>query len=261
MLVSDSEFITWLQQSHAELTVPSFMPSAQVGCCDGSAGCCRRSMRASITWLEAEAIWGEVKAWPIERRKSVALLAKSTVDEVSKKIDLTESTLNVAQLKQRESAMGAVSNPSCPLLVAVNVGGKPTWGCSVYGVRPLICAGFGGSCKMVVSGQDDAGKPIIDPVFLGCDTAFDAAKENLENQWVNYGFLENQMYDRVSPKIRAGDKVVARPPIIMKPIPFWLADLTDENGDLTNPRDIFSSIRASLESLLEDAKSNIPSEK
>jgi hypothetical protein len=34
---------------------------------------------------------------------------------------------------------------------------------------------------------------------------------------------------------------------VAKPIQFWIVDLADESGDITNPFDVFNKIRAMIE--------------
>jgi hypothetical protein len=41
-----------------------------------------------------------------------------------------------------------------------------------------------------------------------------------------------------------------RAPMPMKPIAFWLRDLTDGSGDITNPTDLFGRIRAMMRDAL-----------
>lgn len=254
-MVSSENFLEWLRGAHSQLKIDAFMPSSRPGCCDGNAHCCRRAMSASVTWLEAEAIWGSIKNWPEADRRALAVRAKKMVDELEKKIASDKDVIDYRELKAREAALRSVSDPTCPLLV-IKDGQSPL--CGVYDSRPLICAGFGGSCKVIPTGRDENNRPTTEVVFLGCDTAYEAASAVQENyEWINYGAIESNLFNLVAPPVKTGPSLVSRPGVIMKPIPFWIVDLTDDGGDLTNPLSIFDNIRRQLEGLLNAANKNL----
>lgn len=234
----------YLEVDKALNPVPEWLPCRGRGCCTGDDRCCREDMATSITWWEMEGLWEFViRHWTATQRRAVAARAKAQMDAVFAANPLAlrltgEETMSLLDLKQIEATLQTVEH-SCPMLERDAEG--HTHGCAAYAVRPLICRGFGQTVRLVNSGRAGAdGRPVTEPAFSGCDLSFEAARAHPDQGWVNYSGLEQILLNVVAPRLGG-----FRAPLVAKPIPAWLVDLTDETGGL-NPRDIFNSIRAMI---------------
>lgn len=243
-LPSVEDLLAFYAHSDQQLQAPDWMPCNQKGCCTGDAECCRTALAASITWLEMEAAWSLIRDWPPERRRAAYRRAKTQVEAVrAADPDLIEglersSMHPVLAIRQLGEALQSLTDHVCPLL-------QNDFTCGVYGSRPLVCRAFGHSA--IHRAGDAQG------TFCGCDHAFKAIQEHPDQEWPNYGGLEHTLLDLAAPR-----KGVFRSPLIVKPIPFWIVELADESGDLTNPDNIFTRIRDMIEQALANAPSSLP---
>ena len=221
-----------------------WMPCLKKGCCTGDAYCSRHSMAASIAYTEMEALWDAIRGWPEANRRRAAEVARAQYDLALAQTGLASKTeaetISLFELKQFEEALSA-GNHVCPILNDDPT--SPDYNtCRAYAVRPLVCRAFGQAAVTVSRGKDSDGAEMMDAPFCGCDTAFAAAQEHPDHLFTNFTALKNILLEVAAPKVVG----VGRVPLVAKPIPAWLVDLTDDSGDLTNPRDIFNSIRAMI---------------
>lgn len=227
---------------------PDWLPCNKAGCCTGDARCCREDMATSITWYEMEGIWNYVlKELPEAQRRAILAQAQGQMNAVFvanpgiiEKVESAQGTVTLGDIKQIEATLQTVEHV-CPLLDQDP--NSPTFNqCGVYAVRPLICRGFGQTVRMVPTGKlDENGKIEREPAWCGCDKTYAAAMEHPDVPHPNYSNLELALVEIVAPRVGAW-----RVPLVSKPIPAWIVDLADDDGDLTNPRDIFSIIRAMI---------------
>lgn len=235
------EIIKFYEQVDKQLAeAPSWLPCRKVGCCDGVAGCCRNSMYAMVTWLEMEHLYlTEIKKKSSQERVEIYLRAyeqveslKQTDPEFFENLD-GGKVIDVAS--GLSSAFKKIENKICPFL------NQETNACGVYNGRPLICRSFG---QCASEKTNDSGEK--EPYLIGCDTTFEASKDYEEAAYPNYAGMQNVLFRLAAPSVNG-----FRVQMIAKPLQFWILDLADSNGDLTNPDDVFTNVRQLIASRLQ----------
>lgn len=240
---------------------PAWLPCLKDGCCDGQAGCCQHSLNASIPWTEAEQIWLAVKEMPVAQRRKIAATAAEQVrlavavdPELFAALEKNEQ-MAADGLQRLNKVMASVESHPCPLLGVPATADLPErpYSCSVYERRPAICRYFGQCAVQQMTGVTEDGKPVVESSFMGCDLSFTAVKDyqeahpnDLEVTLASGSTIANYSNRLAAPSING-----MQTPLSIKPIPFWLADLTDPSGDITNPNNIFMGMRRLIEQTLE----------
>ena len=229
---------------------PSWLPCKKIGCCDGVAGCCRNSMYAMVTWLEMEYIY-ESKIKKMRQEERVEIYLKAYEQTEALKATNPEFFANLDNGLVADVAEGlaiafkAVENKICPFL------NQETNACGVYEARPLICRAFG---QCASQKTNDAGEK--EPYLIGCDTTFEASKAFDSVDYPNYAAMQGILFKIAAPSING-----FRVQMIAKPLQFWVLDLADGNGDLTNQDNVFASIRQLIASRLQQIDIQTPTNK
>lgn len=230
-----------------------WMPCNKIGCCTGDAWCCKHAMSASITWLEAEQLWLAIKDWSVEDRRQLLSVAKQQFELIKAQDPSLFDDLENTEIQNRDglnriTAAVKSADAPCPLL-------GDQFECRVYNNRPLICRGFGCTAHVRnVSVPDENGNPKDDvDIFVnGCDDTM-AAVMAKQAEDPNMALPVFTRFEKTMYQLAAPSKRLHRAPLITKHIQFWILDLADESGDLTNPYNVFETIRDWLETGLGSA--------
>jgi len=219
-------------QVDQRLQAPDWFLCNQKGCCDGNADCCRHSLQAMLTWIEMELIWSRIQDWTPADRRSLAKKAKDQVNAIRAASPELFDSVDDRERLDRDTigkvteAIGKVDHV-CPLLGDNNL-------CTVYDSRPLICRGFGQAARVKMN---ENGQP--EGQMMSCSANHAHMKQrDPDFEIPNFDVFERELYELAAPRVK-----FSRTALIVKPLQFWLMDLMDDSGDLTNPNDLFTSIR------------------
>ncbi len=252
--------------STLQANTPDWFPCLKEGCCDGQAGCCQHALNAAIPWTEAEQIWTAIQKMPIEQRRAIAKTAASQVaaaeatDPELFKLLKSDETMAADGLKRLNAVMAAVEEKPCPLLgipATLETPAKP-YACSVYAHRPTICRYFG-QCSVTMTEIVD-GQPVQDNRLMGCDLTFETFQAKMKELPADTDLLlaSGSTISAYAQRLAAPRYGGMQAPLVIKPIPFWIADLTDPTGDITNPDNLFVGIRQMLRQAIEVIASTGP---
>lgn len=246
---------------------PEWFPCLKEGCCDGKAGCCRTGMINAIPWTEAELIWLEIEKMPVAQRRKIAAESASqcaharNLDPVLFADLETNEAYVTDSVTRLNKVMLKLEDRVCPLLGIPeqigNNGVSPArpYACSVYASRPAVCRWFGQSSASVAL-LDENGSVILnadgrvqtEAVLTGCEITHSTFQEKLRAMGpdAEVALLSGSTFDAVSKRLASPKLGDFQMPMVMKPIPFWIESLTDPTGDITNPDNVFNSIRAMM---------------
>lgn len=247
------ELYSEVDQGLTATTAP-WNPCAKIGCCKGNAHCCKSILSVSISWLEMEAIYNTIRTWPAERQRRIvsrALAQFSAVYEENKdffdKMD-AEGGMPPNVYNTIGAFLQNLEDKTCPLLVE-NPADGTLYACGVHAVRPMVCRLFGQS--FVASNGSEV-------TLSACDDVYEAAlaeqaqagEAGWEHVWFDARPTQRELLDLYAPKFGS-----MRFPLVLKPISFWIVDLTDESGLITNPHDVFEKIRGGIGNAAENYNS------
>jgi Fe-S-cluster containining protein len=227
-----------LAQIDKSIAPADWMLCAKKGCCTGTAECCK--LYGLISWIEMELIWLEIENWTPAERRALLKRTKEQVNQVKEKNPELFDSIESADVHGKDKAgllIEAMQDIGfmCPLLNSDHL-------CSVYESRPLLCRAFGHTGRLIHV-KDEQGKDQQESAMLACDSQHQQVlQEHPDYPLPNFTRYERDIFQLAAPSIK-----MWRAPLVAKPIQFWIVDLADESGDITNPFDVFNKIRAMIE--------------